>query len=362
MSGNRDRGEAADPKKLASVLFVRFGSASPNRLVRRVDELRLLSNNPYAYPGRSSILRFCKGLPTEKPVREPLCGILGVEFAQVRRSSDNSSPESVLDMTSRLIEFPFVRTPPELFDVLNNQRYSHGTLTQLRSRLPEANDPQLLLNLGVSLVLELWKDHPQVAGLICILFGTNRESWHPNRKQLSQLEVLCKKALSSGYVDLIQLVEPLAFSLAKHGKPELHQRFLHLAIVNADWREANAIRTSGQYFGDHVSEISAIEDHLDNPYRDVGLLRAHDIPPLMYLMSLPNENLRRPLQRRNLRRLLVKSNDALRAYREYELSNRVTSFLTVSDAIDANESATDTIACNPPPKKFGSSRLSTPGM
>ena len=326
----RDRGRKADPEKLRFVLQCRYGSKSFTRFadLMVVKKSTFMPNGKRErLPGRDTILKFCRGDETDvRATWVPLMNELNVTFEIIEIGRGSTLSESVLDNSARLIEFPHVRTSDALIDLLKPQSYSHETMTQLRLLLESAAKPKDILNLSASVILDSWNIEPTVVGLLCILLGTNRESWHPTRAELKKLESLCKQALNHGHLHFIHWVEPLAFSLARHERPDTHRQFLQLAIEDEHWREANAVHTSGQYFRNQGVEISAIDGHLRDRHRR-GLLQAHDAPPLMHLLSLPNLDLWRPITRNKLIDMLKKTAIVLRKNGEDRLRLNVEKFL-----------------------------------
>jgi hypothetical protein len=197
-------------------------------------------------------------------------------------AKEYSRAGTVQDQSACVLELPLVNNPYQLFDIIQTQPYTYSTTEALRRQLRRARRPAHLLKLASQVMVETWRWHPEVAGILSTWLGNNSDVWQPTSAMKDKMELLCESEIRADDWTRVASTNPLAFALAVKGRPEMYQKALERTICNRHWRDADAEHAL-RYYETRGAEVSAIIRHWEEGLRH-DLLRAYDAPRIIDLL------------------------------------------------------------------------------
>jgi hypothetical protein len=195
---------------------------------------------------------------------------------------------TVQDQSACVLELPFVDNPYQLFNIIQTQPYTYSTTEALRGQLRRARQPTHLLKLASQVMIETWRSHPEVAGILSTWLGNNSDAWQPTPTMKDKMELLCEGEIRADDWTRVASTNPLAFALAVKGRPEIYRKALERTICNRHWRDEDA-KHALRYYGGWGVEVSAIIRHWYEGLRH-DLLRAYDAPRIIYFLLSANKS------------------------------------------------------------------------
>ena len=220
-----------------------------------------------------------------------------------------------------VLELPFVDNPYQLFDIIQTQPYTSSTTTALREQLRRTRRPANLLKLASQVMVETWRSHPEVAGILSTWLGNNSDQWQPTPAMKDKMELLCESEISADDWTRVASTNPLAFVLAVKGRPEIYQKALERTLCNRHWRDADAEHAL-RYYETRGAEVSAIIRHWEEGLRH-DLLRAYHAPRIIDLLLAANMALKGRSTQHQLLELLTNQAKALAEGGQMNLARHV---------------------------------------
>jgi hypothetical protein len=239
------------------------------------------------------------------------------------------------DPSGLLIQVPYADTADKLVTLIAPQKYTFQTTSAIRTIVHASPQGRQLLGLVPGVIIDAWKLHPNVGGILATLLSASLKDWDPPSSVLLKLEQLCMKTIRSDEWTRVPLVEPVAFAIAAKGRPGAHREVLQRLVMPTKWRDTDITRQR-EYYGSAGEEIAAVMRHWTHDRYRKGLLRAHDVGRLMVFSD--NLLFRAPQARDGLTDLLQKHAQILSDHGEQQLARSVMNFTEAVRTCDPTSS------------------------